>query len=168
MGHQASSKWDIAIINSLILASNAGGRGTSNLRLQKLAYFTHGVYSASSEAGAPLIEEPFQAWPYGPVLVSIYHAFKAHGSQSISFLLTDDDSQAYKVPHGSVLCPYISSITNWAADKGDIDLVRISHQQASPWYQAYYDDETARGALIDQSTIASYFQSFMRDHNLQV
>ncbi len=168
MTFTASNDWDIAIINSLILTSSAKGHQTSNLRLQKLAYFTHGIYSASSEEGAPMIEEPFKAWPYEPVLESLYHAFKAHGAQPISFLLTDNESQSYQVPEGHKLNTFISCIIDWGKGKRDMELMRLSHAKSAPWYCAYYNESSDDDVTMDQAHIASYFKKFMREQQLDI
>lgn len=55
------------------------------MHLQKLTYFAHGWYIAfnDQEQIQPLINEPFQAWEYGPVCSSIYHEFKGFGCNAI-------------------------------------------------------------------------------------
>lgn len=55
----------------------------TNLKLQKLLYYTQGWYLAFYDE--PLFEEDFEAWVYGPVLVSQYQRFKDYGSGPILF-----------------------------------------------------------------------------------
>lgn len=45
------------------------------IKLQKLLFFAHAI--ALAIFGAPLVQEPFEAWPYGPVVNSVYEVY--HG-----------------------------------------------------------------------------------------
>jgi uncharacterized phage-associated protein len=51
------------------------------LKIQKLVYCLHGWHLATRDS--PVVGELFEAWPYGPVLSSIYHEFKKNGKNSI-------------------------------------------------------------------------------------
>lgn len=44
------------------------------LKLQKILYFCHADFLVRT--GYPLVAEEFEAWRYGPVLPSVYQAFK--------------------------------------------------------------------------------------------
>lgn len=58
------------------------GNPITQMKLQKLVYFAHGLYLALHD-GEPLINEPVQAWYYGPVVPRIYQHYKYYGSQPI-------------------------------------------------------------------------------------
>lgn len=60
----------------------------SNLKLQKLLYYAQGHHLRIH--GVPLFSDPIQAWSHGPVVVSVYHAFKSFGSNDVK-LAEDDD-----------------------------------------------------------------------------
>jgi uncharacterized phage-associated protein len=94
--------------------------GISNLQLQKIMYFAlgdyikeHGIDNVIEE----IYDEPFEVWPYGPVVNETYHHFKKYGQYKIreSFDRFDD----YEV-----LTPYIVDYL----DKDVIHLVRESHK----------------------------------------
>ncbi len=57
------------------------GEGLSNLKMQKLAYYAQGFYSAINDE--PLFDNAIQAWAHGPVVVDLYHQLKQHGSNAI-------------------------------------------------------------------------------------
>ena len=48
----------------------------SNLKLQKLMYYAQGFHLALFDA--PLFDDTLEAWLHGPVVPSVYHAFKKH------------------------------------------------------------------------------------------
>lgn len=51
----------------------------SNLEVQKILYLAH-MFHMGVHGGAPLINEPFEAWDYGPVVPELYHRMKTFGS----------------------------------------------------------------------------------------
>src|SRR5215469_2786509 len=57
------------------------GNPVTQMKLQKLVYFAHGLHLASYNE--PLISEKFQAWKYGPVVPAIYRDYKLYGSSPI-------------------------------------------------------------------------------------
>lgn len=54
----------------------------SNLELQKILYLAH-MYHMAQHNGAPLINEAFEAWNYGPVVPEVYQHVKGFGSGPI-------------------------------------------------------------------------------------
>jgi uncharacterized phage-associated protein len=73
-----------AIANMLLDIAGSdevGGLPISNLALQKLLYFAHGLFLIRT--GQPLVQGGFEAWTYGPVHPAVYQAFKAEGGQPI-------------------------------------------------------------------------------------
>lgn len=58
-----------------------GNDGISNLKLQKLAYYAQGFYSAIYDK--PLFDNDIYAWAHGPVIRDLYHAYKNHGGNPI-------------------------------------------------------------------------------------
>ena len=65
----------------LATSDEASGEGISPLKIQKLVYYAQGLSLGMSNE--PLFDEPIEAWTYGPVVSSLYHAFKHHGNESI-------------------------------------------------------------------------------------
>ena len=73
-----------SLVADYFLASQDEDAGDliSNLKLQKLLYYSQGLYLAYKD-GQPLFEERIYAWKHGPVVPEIYHKFKAYGSAPI-------------------------------------------------------------------------------------
>ena len=65
----------------LYLDDTNEGDGISNLKLQKLAYYAQGFYSAIF--GKPLFNNGISAWSHGPVVSDLYHNYKQYGSNRI-------------------------------------------------------------------------------------
>jgi uncharacterized phage-associated protein len=54
----------------------------TNLKLQKIPYLAHMVFVGRTD-GRLLIDEPFEAWDFGPVLPRLYHRVKIFGDEPI-------------------------------------------------------------------------------------
>jgi uncharacterized phage-associated protein len=70
-----------ALANTILDTSEEMGTPLGPMKIQKLMYLMHGYYLALT--GAPLVDEFFEAWQYGPVVPTIYHQFKEFGSRDI-------------------------------------------------------------------------------------
>jgi hypothetical protein len=64
----------ISIARKFIELANKEGRGLTPMQLLKLVYIAHGwmlgLYSR------PLIDDPIEAWKYGPVIPKLYQAIR--------------------------------------------------------------------------------------------
>lgn len=79
----------IDIAHYLIARANAEGRTISNLKLQKLLYYTQGFFLVLMDK--PLFQENIVKWSHGPVVAEMYHAFKSFKSNPIKFDIDIDD-----------------------------------------------------------------------------
>lgn len=57
------------------------GENLTNLKVQKLAYYSQGF--ALAITGQPLFGEEIQAWEHGPVVPDLYRAYKVYGANPI-------------------------------------------------------------------------------------
>lgn len=71
-----------AVANVLLDLADELGLSLTHMSLHKIAYFAHGWRLA--EVGEPLVRQQFEAWAYGPVLRSVYDAFKIAGRAKIT------------------------------------------------------------------------------------
>lgn len=133
----------IDIACELLQRGSAKGKRITNMKLQKLLYYTQGWHLAMQEY--PLFQEDFEAWDYGPVCPVIYHAFKHNGAAVIrecpdSFQPADKN---------------IQKLVDWVLDRyGKFDamgLAKLSHTE-SPWL------DTPRYCTIEKSKIRHYFE----------
>lgn len=99
----------------------------SPMQLIKLAYIAHGFMLGWR--GEPLLDEQVQAWRYGPVVPSIYHAIKDFGSSPVS--------QIRGAPCGWQFSEEEMSVMNYVADNysswDGIQLSDATHQSGTPW-----------------------------------
>jgi uncharacterized phage-associated protein len=73
-----------AIANYLLEVAKNHNETLTPMKIQKLVYFANGWHLALKNE--PLINEQVEAWPYGPVIPSLYRAFRRFGDQAITAL----------------------------------------------------------------------------------
>ena len=137
------------------ILSNLDSRLTP-LQINKLVYFSHGWMLGLYDRA--LITECVEAWKYGPVIPSIYHAFKSHGRDLIRF--RDCFDELYKGLDESE-----SSIVNQVmAEYGKMsgpELIDLTHEPDTPWDQYY--DESKCNVVIPNEAIRDYFRNESKD-----
>lgn len=79
-----------AIANAILQRAFNQKKVVTQLKLQKLVFLAHGYHLAATD-GVPLINEPFEAWDYGPVCRTLYQEFRDCGAAPITRLATDID-----------------------------------------------------------------------------
>lgn len=130
--------------------------GISNLQLQKLVYISHGYMLGWKNK--PLSEDPMEAWEYGPVVGSVYHAFKDHKRNKITVskeVLTDlDDDEDAEHIIGGVLDKY--------GKMSAPELVSLTHQKGTPWRDTWDKDAKHKYSVpIDNDIIKNHFRKLI-------
>lgn len=126
----------------------------SNMSLQKLVFIANGAYLAKT--GNSLINEPVEAWPYGPVIKSVYDEFKKYGNSEIKQLpflynlnLTNefDESANQAIDFSLEIGKQLNAIqlSNW------------THLPDSPWSKAINEKKS----IIPKEYIEEYFKRFL-------
>lgn len=108
----------------------------THMRLQKLLYFVQGW--SLGLTGGPIFEDRIEAWRFGPVVPSVYQAFKRYGAGPIaeeegSFECLSEQHKAF-----------VRRCWETYKQYGPIGLVELSHQE-EPWKEA-------RGSMAPDAT----------------
>lgn len=146
------------VVNTLLKEAKKKKVTFTHLQIQKILYFLHGHFLAKT--GKPLIDEPFEAWQYGPVVNSLYYKLNKYGSAPIVSYIPSLDKTTGKETFFVVNDNHkdfwdVLSIV-WAeyANKDGLRLSALSHKKGSPW-----DKATTRFEVIPNDVIKEYFQS---------
>lgn len=156
-----------AIANEFIKVARENGKSLSPLKLQKLVYFAHGWYLGFT--GKPLINEPVEAWKFGPVIPSLYHCFKKFGYQAINECMTEGDFWGMS-RGGHELCiddnpdqnenelakRIVKRIWEVYGAFSATQLSNLTHSDGTPWSQTA-DKDRRKHATISQDVIRAYF-----------
>lgn len=152
-----------AVANAILEKAFAEKKSITPLKLQKLLYYAHGYYSGAY--GRPLVEEPFEAWQYGPVSPTIYHEFKGFGNAPITRLAEEFDWDAEdNIP---VVADFdtdsnVRRIVNWVWQQYSkfpaTTLSEMTHREGSPWDKTMKANTFGLKNLdIDQQVIHEHF-----------
>lgn len=151
-----------AVCNLILDEADRNGRQVTNLALQKLLYFAHGLYLVDTTK--PLVTGFFEAWRYGPVHPTAYHAFKCEGADPIRIRADIRD------PFGGVrLVPACTDQTVTALIRRIVStygamtagrLVEVSHAKNGPWAHIVNEagTKTILGLRIPDHVISSLFK----------
>ena len=106
------------------------------MKLQKLLYFVYKRYLQTT--GEPLFEELFQTWRYGPVVESVYVAFKEYGANHIDRLYEDERSQIWLADEerSDAIRMALDFVWSKYSEYNGIILSGYTHQPNTAWYKA--------------------------------
>jgi uncharacterized phage-associated protein len=123
-----ASVFDVANL-FVYFSLECGDEPVTNLRLNKLLWFAQG--HALARFGTPLFDDNFVAWDYGAVVPAIYQRYKYCGKNPIA--VTDDgfDPNNFAEPE---IQDFIVEIANAYNKYSTSELVKMSHEQGSPWF----------------------------------
>mgnify|MGYP001005556689 CR=1 FL=1 len=99
----------ISSLSAARLACEIRNWELTNLELQKILYIAHVAHLGSLDR--PLIEEPFEAWDFGPVIANLYHYIKGFGSNKIGANLSPNVTKFSPSINGNPLKSDFSN--NW-------------------------------------------------------
>ena len=124
------------------------GDGMTNLRLQKMLYFAQGWSLARNKK--LLFDEPFEAWPLGPVVRTCYEWYCGFGS---GFLTAEmPPREAFTEEEYELLLDTWSALSEFST----YQLVTFSHTPGSPW-DIIRNHSNSREIPVDG--MASYFSA---------
>lgn len=154
----------LAIANEFIrrgLAQGASG-GLTQMQVQKLVYLAHAWTLAGLDQ--PLIEDPVEAWKFGPVIRKLYSALSRYGRDKISreicwgedtILFSGDDGDIAEELLTPLEAAIVESIWDIYGKYPAFKLSALTHEPDSPWSQTY-DERTNR--IIPEPLIKEYFK----------
>ena len=146
-------------------AKDDGVKDVDQLKIQKLVYCMHGWHLAVRNE--PVVGEFYEAWPYGPVLPSLYHQFKFAGRKPIAEYALDIDPQTGErkalVVSQQDVGFYEVFDRVWEKYKKftGIQLSALTHAPGTPWHNArkrrddYIANEEIRSHFIETARRAT-------------
>lgn len=152
-----------SICNLILDEADRGRRPITNLALQKLLYFAHGLHLVETKES--LVTGFFEAWQFGPVHPIAYRAFKSAGASPIQFRASiQDPFTRVVIPlpecNNSNIIAHVNRIVATYAGMTPGRLVEVSHAKGAPW-QFIVDKaktETILGLRISDDVILSRFK----------
>lgn len=125
----------LTISKQIIYECNKNKIEITQLKLQKLLYFTEAYYM-NRENKDELFEEKFYAWEYGPVCKEVYKEYKNYFSLPIVL----EESNLEKLDDSTMFI--IKTVCEVFGKRSTSDLIKLTHLQNSPWFKANYSKKT--------------------------
>jgi uncharacterized phage-associated protein len=145
--------------NRLLEIAQQRGQQLTPLKLLKLVYIAHGWSFAY--LGGALVAEPAQAWQYGPVVPSLYHAISRFRAGPIVGQIPDTDPQDLSEEADAL----IQSVYNSYAHFSALQLSNMTHMPNTPWSEAW--DASGKNAIIPDDRIAAHYQHLLETRGQQ-
>lgn len=150
----------LAIANEFIDRARRARRPITHMHLQKFVYLAHG-WNLAVNSNA-LIEDPVEAWEFGPVVRRLYDALRSFGSAAIANPIgwgADTDFRSDdRGPARARLLPEESAVIDrvWDVYGGyeAFQLSALTHAPGTPWERTY---QRGRNHIIEQHRIQDYF-----------
>jgi uncharacterized phage-associated protein len=141
------------------------GNDLTPMKIQKLIYFAHGWHLSLAEK--PLIDEQIQAWKFGPVVHSIYRAFRDFGNSPVSSYATEVKvengrllTEIPKIPEDSVAMKLVEKIWEVYGKYDGVQLSNATHQSDTPWSKVWEREGKEKLYVgIPDSEIKEYFDT---------
>ena len=144
------------------------GGGLTPLQVIKLTYIAHGYSLALLDEA--LIGEDVEAWKYGPVVPSVYHAAKKYGGRKITELLYSgiptSDEEGMKGAIGFISGrmsdgqkAVLDGVLGVYGKFTGFELTDRTHVQGSPWKRFYRPHPY--GQKIPNDVIKSYYRKIV-------
>lgn len=122
----------------------------TNMKVNKLVYFAQAW--SLVRLNKSLFDEDIQAWTYGPVIPSVYNAFKPCGKNNIEATMGDYTPDKFNDEELELLMDVAMQYGQYTAPA----LVNITHKADSPWAKVYADH---RNNVISNDLIKEYFSA---------
>lgn len=150
---QMNSALDIS--KYIICIAQNNGDPITNLKLQKLLYYAQAWYLVNNNNNR-LFDEPILAWPYGPVVKSVYDEFKSFGRMPININCDfDNDFQHLCENDRRFLNEFCQAFLRFSAT----ELVAMTHQE-KPWVEAI---NKGVNTPIDTNTMYNFYSEMLRN-----
>ena len=159
-----------AVANYFLDVARRDGRSLDPMQVQKLVYFAHGWHLALT--GRPLIKEKVEAWPFGPVIRSLFHEFKRWGSGPIQELATQPakvggltfgshpvsmDEEATNDDELATAKRVLDRVWDVYGRFSGIKLSEITHHSDSPWFEVRRAHPGERDVEIPNDSLQRFF-----------
>jgi uncharacterized phage-associated protein len=137
------------VAEQFLFLADAEGRPLTPMQILKLVYIAHGWQLGLY--GRPLVDQPVEAWQYGPVIPSLYHAYKRYGSSPIDEV-PDRKPLGFDAEEEST----IEQVWRGYGKRSGVSLSSLTHEPGTPW--SITVQQSGLGAVISNDLIEDYYR----------
>ena len=147
----------ITIADAILRLAKKRGLSLTPMQVNKISYIAHGW--AFPILGKGLFNDRIEAWKYGPVIPTIYHATKAYGRRPVPH-----DRIEVETPIG-IDQKTLDFLDDVVAKYGHLSGERLStltHEPGTPWDQTY--QPRVMNLQIPDYMISQYYKEALNEH----
>lgn len=148
MEHDARS-----VANELIRRAHDAGRDITPMQVLKLAYYCHawmlGLYHR------PLLEQPIEAWRYGPIVPELYRSLRRYGGEPVRRPIDLESAGVTERPYDPSEVNIINQVSEKYGPVSGNDLSAMAHAIGTPWHQVW--SKHRRDVVIPDPIIEDYY-----------
>lgn len=126
----------LSVGNKLIALAHEAGHAITPMQVIKLTYFCHawmlGLY------GRPLLDEPVEAWQYGPVIPEIYRNLRRYGAGPV----TRQIHNVKEADFDAIELDLIGQVSSKYGRLTGPQLSTMTHAPGTPWHQVWKGRKT--------------------------
>lgn len=147
------------VIEYFLAFANSKGDFLTNLKLQKLLYYSQSWYLANY--GSPLFADDFEAWIHGPVISKVYRSLKKRGFYLATPIRSEFKIDKIKADLDNIdsnLFPFLEEVARVYFPYGAYELELMTHKEA-PWIEARkgIDSNERCTNIIDKRSISDFY-----------
>lgn len=164
-----------AIANWFLDRAEREGEQLTAMKLQKLAYVSHGWRLAYD---CPLVHDAVEAWKWGPVFRSLYREFRDFGSDPITRRATAFDGSSLEERTISIddysramdtkgTAKFLESIWDLYGKYSAGQLSDITHQPGTPWSEMVQQmgGKILPYTVIPNELIAKHYKKLLHERS---
>lgn len=151
-----------AVANYFLDLADRADHPVTPMQLIKLVYIAHGWNLALQKE--PLVDEPIEAWKFGPVIASLYHEFKAFGNAPVTEKATEFDFDknefvTAKLSPNESTRALLQRVWDVYSPLSGTQLSGLTHREGTPWDTVWnkLGKKRLRHAVIPDEMIAKHF-----------
>jgi uncharacterized phage-associated protein len=155
-----------SIANYFLDLATASGERLDPIKLQKLIYYAVGWYAGYT--GERLIDEEIKAWPSGPIIASVYHAFINFGLDPITSRAIEVEGHSIILvapPDSKEVQAFLSNVWNAYREYTTRQLSSMAHAIGTPWDRTVQNSHGIQNTSIDFEKIREHFALAAKEAN---
>jgi uncharacterized phage-associated protein len=153
----------ITIANYFVQKALMDNADMTPIKLVKMTYLAHGWYLAIT-GGKPLMSEPVLAWRYGPIVQSVYHAFKKYGREQVTSLEFDFGNRVMTVEDRRTK-EILNRVWDIYKDFTGPQLSALTHKSGTPWDKVrhLHEGKSLVISIIPNELIFSFYSARVKN-----
>lgn len=131
-----------------------GDSATTPMQLLKLVYIAHGYMLG--KYGQPLLKESVEAWRFGPVVPSVYHATKGFKDKPVEYVAKANKEFPFSAEEKETM----DRVAKIYGKASGIVLSSATHRADTPWRKTW--DQYGQNAPISNDLIEYFYGELLK------